>query len=107
MKVNNSDLGQNYIPRSGAKRGIKSDGHRCWQTLHARNFEKRILQEGADGPPFWLRFFSRSAITLKLTGTDYKVKSNFVRSSRNGAVFLNGSRRGSHARTMMAQSFCS
>jgi hypothetical protein len=44
MKVNNSDLGQNYIPGSGAKRGIASDSHRCWQTLHARNFEKTVEQ---------------------------------------------------------------
>ena len=53
VKVNNTDMGQNYIPPSGAKRGIASDSHRCWRTLHgARNFEKRILQDGADGPPF-------------------------------------------------------
>ena len=38
--VNNSDLGQNYIPRSGAKRGIASDSHRCSQTLHGPKFRE-------------------------------------------------------------------
>ena len=73
--VNNSDLGQNYIPRSGAKRGIASDSHRCWQTRHGPKFSGRgFCKEGADGPPFLAQVFLKKCNHSRLAGCCEKMR---------------------------------
>jgi hypothetical protein len=73
--VNNSDLGQNYIPRSGAKRGIASDSQQMladasWPEISGRGFCK----EGADGPPFFAQVFLKKCNHSRLAGCREKMR---------------------------------